>query len=48
MLSISCVSVAEFEMKQDVGALLHDKKTHTRIRRGATTDELIEPEISFY
>ena len=35
-------------MKQNVHALLHDKKTHTQIRRGAATDELIEIEISFH
>jgi len=28
-------------MKQDVRALLYDKKNHTQIRRGAATDELI-------
>ena len=35
-------------MKHNVRALLHDKKSHTQIRRGAATDELNELEISFH
>jgi hypothetical protein len=36
-------------MKHGVRALLHDKEnTHTQIRRGAATDQLIELEISFH